>query len=99
MVHNLTTTPYYITRVCAQYKYERFFGKVLLFYDFFVRFGKRKTASGRRNIYEGTEKVLKGRNNVAQGATDDKPRAEGKLAFTMPRCEGGKAMKWINPVC
>ena len=56
-------------------------------------------ASGRRYFYEGTEKVLKGRNNVAQGATDDKPRAEGKLAFTMPRCEEGKAMKWINPVC
>ena len=50
-------------------------------------------------IEEGTEKVLKGRHNVAQGATDDKPRAEGKLAFTMPRCEGGKSMKWINPVC
>ena len=68
-------------------------------------YGRRKGclpqvyASGRRHFNEGTEKVLKGRNNVAQGATDDKPRAEGKLAFTMPRCEGGKAMKWINPVC
>jgi hypothetical protein len=29
----------------------------------------------------------------AKCRTDDKPRAEGKLACTMPRCEGGKAYK------
>ena len=27
----------------------------------------------------------------AECKTDDKPRAEGKLACAMPRCEGGKA--------
>ena len=27
----------------------------------------------------------------AKCRTDDKPRAEGKLACAMPRCEGGKA--------
>lgn len=27
-----------------------------------------------------------------EGATDDKPRAEGKLAFIMPRCEGGRRL-------
>ena len=29
----------------------------------------------------------------AKCRTDDKPRAEGKFACTMPRCEGGKACK------
>ena len=29
----------------------------------------------------------------AKCKTDDKPRAEGKRACAMPRCEGGKAYK------
>ena len=36
---------------------------------------------------------------VRAEATDDKPRAEAKLALTMPRCEGGRQSQSLLWLC
>ena len=50
-------------------------------YRIFITFAERKTTG--TNGTNGTDRVTEN----AKCRTDDKPRAEGKLACTMPRCK------------